>query len=73
MQKVSAEDFEITWNSFEVAQKIRVAQDLTRRYAITGVPTVVVNGKYRTGAGEAGGYPQLLELLDELIARESVR
>jgi thiol:disulfide interchange protein DsbA len=70
---VSAEDFEITWNSFEVAQKIRVAQDLTRRYAITGVPTVVVNGKYRTGAGEAGGYPQLLELLDELIARESVR
>ena len=70
---VSAEDFETTWNSFEVAQKIRVAQDLTRRYAITGVPTVVVNGKYRTGAGEAGGYPQLLELLDELIARESVR
>lgn len=70
---VSAEDFETTWNSFEVAQKIRVAQDLTRRYAITGVPTVVVNGKYRTGAGEAGGYPQLLELIDELIARESVR
>jgi thiol:disulfide interchange protein DsbA len=70
---VSAEDFETTWNSFEVAQKIRVAQDLTRRYAITGVPTVVVNGKYRTGAGEAGGYPQLLELMDELIERESVR
>jgi thiol:disulfide interchange protein DsbA len=70
---VSAEDFETTWNSFEVAQKIRVAQDLTRRYAITGVPTVVVNGKFRTGAGEAGGYPQLLELIDELIVRESVR
>jgi thiol:disulfide interchange protein DsbA len=70
---VSAEDFESTWNSFEVAQKIRVAEDLTRRYAVTGVPTVVVNGKYRTGAGEAGGYPQLLELIDELIERESIR
>ena len=70
---VSAEDFESTWNSFEVAQKIRVAEDLTRRYAITGVPAVVVNGKYRTGAGEAGGYPQLLELIDELIERESIR
>ncbi len=70
---VSGDDFETTWNSFEVAQKMRVAQDLTRRYSITGVPAVVVNGKYRTGAGEAGGYPRLLELLDELIERETVR
>ena len=70
---VSAEDFNSTWNSFEVSQKLRVAQDLGRRYAITGVPAVVVNGKYRSGAGEAGGYPQLLELIDELIVRESIR
>ena len=70
---VSAADFRNTWGSFEVAQKLRVAQDLARRYAITGVPTVVVNGKYRTGAGEAGGYPALLELIDELIVRESIR
>ena len=70
---VSADDFNNTWNSFEVAQKLRVAQDLGRRYAVSGVPTVVVNGKYRTGAGEAGGYPALLELIDELIVRESVR
>ncbi|MDH4071553.1 MAG: DsbA family protein [Gammaproteobacteria bacterium] len=70
---VSADDFNNTWNSFEVSQKLRVAQDLGRRYAVSGVPTVVVNGKYRTGAGEAGGYPLLLELIDELIARESIR
>ena len=70
---VSAEDFDKTWASFEVSQKIRVAQDLTRRYGVTGVPSIVVNGKYRTGAGEAGGYPRLLELIDELIVRESIR
>lgn len=70
---VSAADFTSTWGSFEVAQKLRVAEDLGRRYAISGVPTVVVNGKYRTGAGEAGGYPALLELIDELIVRESIR
>ncbi|HZW58872.1 MAG TPA: thiol:disulfide interchange protein DsbA/DsbL, partial [Woeseiaceae bacterium] len=29
---VSADDFEKTWNSFEVAQKLRVAEDLARRY-----------------------------------------
>lgn len=70
---VSPDDFNSTWNSFEVAQKLRVAQDLARRYSISSVPTMVVNGKYRTGAAEAGGYPQLLELLDELVVRESIR
>jgi thiol:disulfide interchange protein DsbA len=70
---VSAEDFQSTWKSFEVAQKMRVAEDLARRYSISGVPAVVVNGKYRTGGAEAGGYPQLLEVIDELIVRESAR
>jgi len=70
---ISADDFNNTWGSFEVSQKLRVAQDLARRYSITGVPAVVVNGKYRSGAAEAGGYPRLLELVDELIVRESIR
>jgi thiol:disulfide interchange protein DsbA len=58
--EVSADDFTSTWKSFEVAQKLRVAQDLARRYSIASVPTIVVNGKYRTGAPEAGGYPRLM-------------
>ncbi|MEX2123687.1 MAG: thiol:disulfide interchange protein DsbA/DsbL [Woeseia sp.] len=70
---VSAEDFQTTWKSFEVAQKMRVAEDLARRYSISGVPAVVVNGKYRTGGAEAGGYPELLEVIDELVARETAR
>jgi thiol:disulfide interchange protein DsbA len=70
---VSAEDFTTTWNSFEVSQKLRVADDLQRRYSISGVPAIVVNGKYRSGAAEAGGYPRLLELVDELIVKESIR
>lgn len=70
---VSAEDFLKTWESFEVAQKLRVANDLARRYQIASVPAIVVNGKYRTGAAEAGSYPKLLELIDELVVRESAR
>ena len=70
---VSADDFERTWGSFEVAQKLRVGEDLARRYSIANVPTVVVNGKYRTGGGDAGSYDNLIELIDELIARESAR
>jgi thiol:disulfide interchange protein DsbA len=70
---VGAEDFQTAWKSFEVAQKMRVAEDLARRYSISGVPAVVVNGKYRTGGAEAGGYPQLLQVIDELVAREAAR
>ena len=70
---VSADDFDATWNSFEVDQKVRVAADLARRYSIASTPTIVVNGKYRTSGAEAGTYGKLLELIDELVARESIR
>lgn len=70
---VSEEDFQRTWKSFEVNQALRVAQDLARRYNVASVPMVVVNGKYRTDAGSAGGYPQLMEVIDELTVREGLR
>ena len=70
---VSAEQFQATWSSFEVNQKLRVAEDLARRYSISSVPAVVVNGKYRTVASEAGGYTKLMELIDELTVREGLR
>ena len=73
MYGVSADDFLKTWNSFEVSQKLRVANDLARRYSIASVPAIVVNGKYRTGGSEAGSYPKMLEVIDELIVRESAR
>ena len=70
---VSQEDFERTWSSFEVNQKLRVAADLMRRYNIDSVPAIIVNGKYKTGAAQAGSYPKLIELIDELTAREGLR
>ena len=70
---VDADTFKKTWGSFEVNQKLRVAQDLARRYGVASVPLIVVNGKYRTDAASAGSYPKLMELIDELTAREGVR
>ena len=70
---VSADDFDATWSSFGVSQKLRRAQDLSRRYAITGVPAMVVNGKYRLGKADTGTYPTLLQVVDELIERETIR
>jgi thiol:disulfide interchange protein DsbA len=68
---VSDADFDKTWASFEVAQKLRVAEDLARRYSIASVPAIVVNGKYRTSAQEAGSFPKLIEVIDELVDRET--
>jgi thiol:disulfide interchange protein DsbA len=70
---VSRDDFDKAWNSFEVAQQMRKAADLTRRYGVSSVPAVVVNGKFRTGGQQAGGYDELIEVIDELIVRESAR
>ena len=70
---VSEDDFNRTWNSFEVNQALRVAADLARRYNVSSVPMIVVNGKYSTSAGMAGSYPKLIELIDELTVREGLR
>jgi len=53
-QGVSADDFKKTFDSFAVAVKVNNAKLMTRRYAITGVPTLIVNGKFSTSATLAG-------------------
>jgi thiol:disulfide interchange protein DsbA len=51
-QGVSAEDFKKTFNSFAVAVKMNNARQMTRRYRISGVPTILVE-KERPVAPEA--------------------
>lgn len=67
---VDAETFKTTFDSFEVHTKLQRADELNRRYEISSVPTVVVNGKYKTNATMAGSYEQLIALIDELAASE---
>lgn len=67
---VDAETFDNTFESFAVYTKIQRADELARRYRVSSVPTVVVNGKYTTNATMAGSYPKLLEVIDELVAME---
>jgi thiol:disulfide interchange protein DsbA len=70
---VSAADFDRTYRSFSVENKLNRAEQLTRRYQVTGVPYLVVNGKYTTDVSQAGGEPQLLQLLNDLAASEHHR
>ncbi len=39
-------------------------------YQISGVPTLVVNGKYRFDVGMAGGMQETVKVADALIEKE---
>ena len=68
---VSKEDFENTFDSFAVNTKVNRAATLSKRYQLDGVPTIIVNGKYRTDGPMAGGRKGMLKVLDFLIKKES--
>lgn len=67
---VTAEQFGKTYRSFPVESKIRLAEDLMRRYRVDHTPMVIVNGKYSTDVTDAGGPQQLFQLVNDLAARE---
>ena len=67
---VEADAFDAAFESFSVNTKMNRADELSRRYRIASVPTVIINGKYTSDAGMAGSYEELMELIDELVAME---
>jgi thiol:disulfide interchange protein DsbA len=69
-QGVSAEDFDNTFSSFAVITKTNRAKQARNMYGITGVPAIVVNGKYLVTAELAGGNKQMLDVVDYLVEQE---
>ncbi len=66
---VAKQTFLDAFNSFAVDSKMRHASMMSRRYQATGVPTIVVAGKYRLTVSSAGGHSQLLELVNFLVSK----
>jgi len=62
--------FNKTYKSFGVMTKVNQARQMTRRYGISGVPTMVVNGKYKTSARLTGGHRGMLKVVDYLVEME---
>ena len=56
--------FNSMFNSFPISSKIAQSNQLARQYQLTGVPAVVVNGKYVV-QGETGKVPQVINYLIE--------
>ena len=67
---VDSEKFLATMNSFAVKTRINQAMNKAAASGITGVPSIVINGKYLTGNSLAGGHEGIVRVMDELVARE---
>lgn len=65
---VDRNKFSATYNSFAVQNKAQRARAMTQSYGIQGVPTLVIDGKYVTSSGQAGGHEGVMKTVDELIA-----
>ncbi len=68
---VKEEDFANTFRSFAVDSKVRRAQDMSARYGANGVPTMIVNGKYRTSGSQAGSAENVIKVVNYLIQKEA--
>ena len=69
-QGVDKDKFLATFNSFAIQGQIKQAKELAQKYVVQGVPTLIVNGKYRFDLGTAGGPEAVLNVADQLIAKE---
>ncbi len=63
---ISAEELEKALNSFTVASRTRQAKSMTKSYAISSVPNIVVQGKYRTNGTLAQGHQNVFKVVDYL-------
>lgn len=64
-------EFRKALDSFDVNMKVNRARNITNSYGIDGVPTVIINGKYRTSPAQTGTREGMLKVIDQLIARET--
>ena len=68
---VSQADFDSAYDSFDLQNKIRQGNRLAAQSQITGVPSMLVNGKYMVNATLAGSSEGMLAVVDYLVDLEN--
>lgn len=69
---VSAEDFDKTFDSFAVQQKMKMASQLFKTYGLKHVPVFVVGGQYVTDVSMAGSRDAVPEVIEYLARKLKV-
>ncbi len=67
---VSSEKFQKAMTSFAVETGMKRAMSLAQQAAVTGVPSIVINGKYMTGNSIAGSHQGIINVIDRLTEVE---
>lgn len=67
---VSADEFSKAMKSMAVETALKRSMGRARQAGITGVPSIVINGKYRTGNTLAGGHQGIINVINERAANE---
>lgn len=70
-QGIDKAKFKTAFASFSVQTKVRRAQQLVIRYQIDGVPTLIIDGVYKTTGEMAGSNERMLDVADYLVARNT--
>jgi len=68
---VNETEFHNAYNSFLVDAKMRQAAATAGRYGVTGVPAIIINGKYKTNGPLAGTQEKMIDVMNQLIQKES--
>ncbi|MBT7332920.1 MAG: thiol:disulfide interchange protein DsbA/DsbL [Gammaproteobacteria bacterium] len=68
--QITQDDFNFAYNSFSVRSRVQQAKAKSRAYRVTGVPSMIVNGKYRIDGPMAGSNAKMLEVVDYLVNLE---
>ena len=66
-KRVDRQTLIATFDSFTVETKVSFATVMSRKYGISGVPAIIVDGKYRTSVSLAGSHEKLLKVIDYLV------
>jgi thiol:disulfide interchange protein DsbA len=67
---VESAAFDKSYKSFAVDNSVRSAGFLTSSYSISGVPSLIVNGKYLILSSKTKGYAEMFKVVDYLIEKE---
>ena len=67
---IDREKYKSVSNSFGVSNAVDQADKKMKQWEITGVPVIIVNGKYRVGASRSVGTDGLFDVVNFLVEKE---
>jgi protein dithiol oxidoreductase (disulfide-forming) len=66
-QGLDRKKFSAAFDSFSMGGKIQRSNQRAQSYGITGVPSMVIDGKYMISTAQSGNYENMLKTADELL------